>query len=355
MKFLSAILLAMTAAVSLGSTDVENTSSRRFFLEGYIDARYVDYGEYNAVPGRGFSLRRSGLEALAQLTENLEAELKVEARPDQIFLKDALVRWDPFSFGRLTAGQFRRTVLLAGDLSTWNLPLFERTLLHDLMEDLTYEGRDLGIDFRATFTENEHFRIRALAGVFNGDERGEERTDSELLYSLRGTVDIFPAGLTLGGSAVSHRLGMQNASVPEGYSVSSRQNAVSADLSLKRDFGNWYSASLYAEAATGRNWRYADVIAGETAPWFKGAWGTVTCSVHPWNISAVRTISLSAGYEILKENDDLDLNSSRLSLIAAVYPSPNTRVRFGGVRNTIEGALTDTEYTDIVLEAGFRF
>jgi hypothetical protein len=354
MKFLFITVLIISSLTASAAVDVENSLSQAFSINGYVDARFVQFGEYNAVPSRGFSIRRAGIETEADITANFKADVKIEMSPDNIFLKDALVEWNPFDFARGRFGQFRRATLLGGELSTWNLPLMDRPLVYDLREDLAYCGRDLGADLEIALPVFHGVQMTGTAGVFNGDKRGDERTDSELLYSFRGVADILPAGVSLGCSAISHRLGEANSLEPDGYTSSARLFAFSGDISIEHDFSNWYGASLMAEYSTGDNWEYSDVLAGEDPPSFSGLWGSLTASYHPWNVHAIRTVSLTIGYDELKENTDLDMLHRKTSVIGAVYPTENLRLRFGGIRNTIDGLFADDEYTDLLLEASVR-
>ena len=353
MKFIQCVLLFVV--ISFAAIDIENPVCEEFTLGAYLDARYEEFGSYNAVPSRGFSIRRAGLEASALITGNLQTELKIEFRPDEVFLKDALVEWGPLNHARARFGLFRRATLLGGDLSTWDLPLFERPLVYELRENLTYSGRDLGFDACFQIPVSDFLELEGTAGIYNGDARAEEREDSELLYSFRGTAQVLPADLTLGLSAVSHRKGLADLSVPDGYISSGRLYAFSGDLSLEHEFSNWYGASLYAELSTGDNWELCDVLAGEDPPSFLGYWGTVTFSYHPWNVQTIRTISLSLGYDEVKVDTDLDWMDRKVSVIGALYPTDDIRLRFGGVMNTSNSFSSSEEYTDIILEAGFRF
>jgi len=353
MKFIPCALFSV--AVSFAAVDVENPICEKFILEGYLDARYEEFGGYNAVPSREFAIRRAGLEAAAEITGNLQTELKLEFRPDEVFLKDALVEWEPLDSTRGRFGLFRRATLLGGDLSTWDLPLFDRPLIYELREELTYSGRDLGFDARFQFPVFNFLELEGNAGVFNGDERGNEREDSELLYSFRGTAEILPAGLTLGLSAVSHRKGMADLTDPDGYISSERLFAFSGDLSFKHEFNNWYDTQIYAEFSTGDNWEGFDLFAGEDPVRFMGYWGAVTLNYYPWNVQNIRRISISLAYDEAKIDTDLNWLDRKLSVIGAVYPTENTRIRFGGVRNTVEDFNPSREYTDFILEAGFRF
>ena len=351
----AALCLTLTAS---GAVDVENPICDQFRLQGYLDLRYTEFGDYNTVPSREFSIVRSGLEASASLTGNLNAELKVEFRPDELFLKNALVEWSPFPFACGRAGQFRRETLLGGNLSTWDLPLFERPLVYELREELTYGGRDIGMDVEVEFPLGNSIELQGTAGVFNGDERGVDREDNELLYSFRGSAEIIPAGVVIGGSAVAHRQGQADQAEIEGYISSDRLFAFSGDISFEHSFSNWYSLDLFAEYSTGDNWTWCDPIAGEEPPQFNGMWGALSLNYNPWNIPSIHRISLSAGYDRIEENADYsNLYHEKLSLIAAVYPIKNIRFRFGGVRNSVEdfSSAEVQKYTDIIAEAGFRF
>ncbi len=349
------LVFLITAQVALADIDVENSLSEQFKISGYIDAGFTEWGTYNAVPSREFHIQRSGFELNAEFVESLKAKIKIEVQPDELFLKDALVRWDPSSWARVRVGQFKRETLLGGSISSWDLSMFERPLVYDLCENLTYAGRDIGIDLRVDLPRFKGVELRGTAGVYNGDERAEERIDNELLYTFRGEIRIPSIDLTLGGSAASHRQGEQNSAEPSGYSVSARQNAFSADILLDYEISNWYDVSLAAEISKGDNWSEVNVIAGEEAPGFTGVWGTFTTSYHPWNVRGIKTISLSVSYDRLKADTDLSSEHSRISIIGSIYPGDNVRLRFGGVQNIIPGILEDEKYTDIIAEIGLRF
>lgn len=350
------VLLLLVTRGAVADIDVENSLSEKFEISGYIDGGFTEWGEYNAIPSREFSIRRSGFELNAEFVETLKAELKIEIRPDDIFLKDAVIRWDPVSWSRARVGQFKRETLLGGAISSWDLNMFDRPLVYDLCENLTYAGRDIGFDLRVDLPSFSGIELRGTAGVFNGDERAKERVDNEMLYTFRGEIKIPSIDLILGASAASHRQGKEDPD-PSGYAVSARQNAFSADISLDYEISNWYDLSLAAEMSTGDNWSYSyiDVIAGEEAPGFAGFWGTLTAFYHPWNVKGIETISLSISYDKLTENTDLNSERSRMSIIGAVYPSDNIRLRFGGVRNTVLDDPEDDRYTDFIAEVGLRF
>ncbi|MEA3266563.1 MAG: hypothetical protein U9P42_06415 [Candidatus Fermentibacteria bacterium] len=356
-KLLAVVLLA--AQVSTADIDVENNLSEKFKISGYIDARFTGWGLYNTIPSREFSIRRSGCEINARFTEAVEAELKIEARPDELFLKNAVISWDPADWARIRGGQFKRETLLGGELSTWSLNMFERPLVYDLCENLTYAGRDMGLDLRVDIPAFSGMELRGTAGVFNGDERGDQREDNELLYTMRGEI-LFPSiDLTLGASAATHRQGESDPVEPSGYSLSARQNAFAADISIDYEISNWYDITAAAEAVTGDNWDEVNVIAGEEAPSFTGLWGSLTASYHPWNVQGIKTVSLAVSYDTVTPNTDWDSEDSRVSVIGAIYPSNNIRLRFGGVMNknsmVVAGIPVEENYTDFIVEAGIRF
>jgi hypothetical protein len=355
--FYRLLLVTLIAAVAAAADiDLENSRSETFKLAGYLDGGFREWGHYNAVPSREFFVRRSGIAFNARLVENLKVEVKVEVRPDKMFLENAFVLWTPTDWIRTQAGQFKTATLLAGELSYWDLNMFERPLAYNLRKDLTFSGRDVGFDMRIDLPEILGVKVRGTAGVFNGDQRGEERIDNELLYTMRGEIEIpvTSANLTLGASAVSHRQGIK-AENPSGYSLSGRQSAFSADAALTCNLSNWYSFSTTAEFTFGDNWSLVDVISGEDAPRFKGYWGAFTAVFHPWNVHGIKTFSLAAGYDYLSPDSNSVREHTRLSLIGAIYPVENFRLRFGAVRNTVKEVNTNENYTDLIGEVGIRF
>ncbi len=351
-RFLAVALLLSSIAYAV---DVENPLSEKFEICGYIDASYAEWGLYNAVPSREFSIRRSGIELTGEITETFMAELKVEIRPDEVYLKDAAFSWEPVSSVRARIGQFKRETTLGGNISSWQLCVFDRPLVYEFAENLTYTGRDMGLDLSFSLPDFKGCEIRGIAGLFNGDERSAERIDNEMLYSFRGEIEIPSIDLTVGASAVSHRQGMEDTQSLEGYTVSSRMNSISADVSLSYKFSNWFDLSANSEFALGDNWQNYDFLVDVDPPEFSGYWATFTASYHPWDVRGIRTISLTAAYDYLTEDTELDYSRNRVSIIGAVYPSENLRFRFGGVRNSLSEFGADQNYTDFIAEIGLRF
>ncbi len=354
---LNNVLLVLFLAINTASADidVENNHSEGFKISGYFDGGFSEWGSYNTVPSREFTIRRSGFKLYARFVETLRAEIKIEARPDELFLKNAVIQWSPTSWAEIQAGQFKSATLLAGEQSYWSLNMFERPLVYNLRKSLTFSGRDIGSDMRIDIPEFHGVVLSGIAGVFNGDERGEKRVDNELLYTMRGEIEIPSIDLTLGASAASHRQGTDNPEDPSGYSVSGRQNAFSADVSLNCKISNWYGFSATAEVSKGDNWQQADVIAGDEASVFAGYWGNFTAFCHPWRVGGVRTISVSLGYDYLSPDSDNDYHHRRISVIGAVYPSDNIRFRFGGIVHRVDGLPVTDNYTDYIAEVGLRF
>ena len=357
MRTLTVIMLLMGLHSASEAVDVENRLCEKFTLSGYLDLRYSQYGSENIVPSREFSVERAGLETQVDLSSNFSAELKVEINTEEVFLKNAFIEWRPFNFTDFRAGQFRRETLLGSKLSTWDLPLLERPLVHEFREDLTYDGRDLGVDVNIEIPLGDSLEFNGTIGVYNGDERGAEKEDNELLFSFRGEARILPADLTLGGSLVSHRLGQSDSEELYGYITSERFQAYSFDAAWEHALSNLYHLDMYAEYSAGDNWSEFDPYLVSEFPQFKGMWSAVTLSYLPWHIPSIQKISLSLGYDALSENADSDDSHKQVSLIASIYPAENIRVRFGGIRNSIDSSsMTESlEYTDMLAEVSLRF
>jgi len=335
--------------------DVENNNSETFKISGYFDGSFAEWGDYNIVPSREFFVRRAGLEVNADLTELFSTEIKLETRPDEIFLKDVFVAWTPHQDITARFGQFKKENLLAGAISTWNLNMFDRPQIYTFCEDLTFSGRDLGTDLSLELPQFHGMEFSGTAGVFNGEERADERENNELLYNFRGKIDIPAANLALGASVVSHREGIANSTVTSGYTSSARQNAMSADIEFTYKFSNWYEFDLTAEYATGDNWKQVDVIAGENAPSYQAYWATASVTYKPWNIYGINAISLSVTLDKLVENTDLDYCSKHTSVIASIYPTEDFRFRFGAVSKDINDGQIEANYTNYFTEIGLRF
>ena len=351
---LPVVLVLAFASLSFADIDVENDNSDVFKISGYFDGCIAEWGAYNTTPSREIFIRRSGVEINSDLTESIFAEMKVEMRPDEMFLKNAFVGWSPNSNISARFGQFKKENLLAGSISTWNLNMFDRPQVYTFCEDLNYSGRDLGYDLSIKLPEFNGIEMSGTAGVFNGDERAEERDNNELLYTVRGEIAIPSVNLTLGTSVAAHREGIEDAT-PDGYSSSERQTAVSADLAYTIEFSNWYEFGLTGEYATGDNWEQADVIGGDEAPSYESYWGTASFTYKPWNTSGINAISLSVTLDKLIENTEFDYYSKNLSIVAAVYPTEYFRFRFGAVAKDVLEFMDDASYTDYITEIGIRF
>ncbi len=350
------VILLLITQITQADVDVENSNSEQFKVSGYLDGGFTEWGAYNTIPSREFSIRRSGFELSSEFTETLKANLKVEIRPDDIFLKDAVITWDPANWSTARFGQFKKETLLGGNISSWDLSMFDRPLVYDLCENLTYAGRDLGFDLRIKLPEYYGMELRGTAGIFNGDQRADERVDNELLYTFRGEIRIPSIDLILGASTASHRQGMPNYYEPSGYSVSSRQNVISADFSFDYEISNWYDLSLAGEYTTGDNWKRVDVVTGELAPKFKGLWGSLTASYHPWNIQSIKTVSISVSHDYLTPDTELEEQQCITSVMGTVYPTENLRFRFGGQKNSFtENNGFETNFTNFIAEIGLRF
>ena len=357
MRTLISIILLLGLNSAAEAVDVENQLCDRFRLSGYLDFRYSQYGEENTVPSQEFAVERSGLKTLVDLSSNFQAELKIEYNPEEVFLKNAFLEWSPSDFTDFRAGQFRKETILGGELSTWNLPLFDRPLVHEFREDLTYDGRDIGVDAEIEIPLGTDIELNANLGVFNGNERGTEKDDNELLFSFRGETRIIPADLTLGASLVSHRLGESDSEELYGYITTERIQAFSIDAVWEQPLNNSYQLDMFAEYTSGDNWSEFDPYLVEDFPRFSGIWTAAVLNYTPWNISSIHKISLCLGYDRLSENTDSEDSHGQLSFIASVYPVDNIRFRFGGVRNTIKSySLTENlNYTDILAEVSMRF
>ncbi len=351
-------LLLVVIVVSFSAfadIDVENNNSESFKISGYFDGSFAEWGDYNVIPSRDFFVRRAGLEVNADLTELFSTEIKVETRPDEIFLKDVFIAWTPHKNVTARFGQFKKENLLSGSISTWNLNMFDRPQIYTFCENLTYSGRDLGTDISLELPQFYGMEFSGIAGVFNGEERADQHEDNELLYTLRGEIEIPTANLTLGTSVVSHREGIEDSSIPAGYSSSARQIALSADFDFTYELSNWYEFDLTAEYATGDNWKQVDVIAGENAPSYQAYWATASVTYKPWNVSGINAISLSVTLDKLIENTDYDYRSQNLSVVTTVYPTDDLRLRFGAISKDFTAFMEEDNYTDYIAEIGIRF
>ncbi len=137
-----------------------------------------------------FILRRARVDGRWQVLDWLRMDLEFEGS-DGVELKDAYARIEPWSFLKLSVGQFKKPFSRLRLDSPWALVIPERGLLDDTVVRKTshggFGGRDLGAMLSGNFVAG--LKMRYSLGVFNGDGaidgRDEQHTDYVGRFQIR--------------------------------------------------------------------------------------------------------------------------------------------------------------------------
>ena len=336
-NFLSSLLTALVmAATPCGALE----------LSGQVYARYVNLGDVSWGPSSEFLIRRASLTAKAGVGSNIEAELEIEARTDEVYLKDCLVSWSPSEALELVVGNFKKPFCLATTMSNWNLLSVERTLLHHTASDLGYSGRSMGA--MAEFSPPMPLSPGLSLGVFNGP--GEDRERS---YAATAVVEPFP-GLELGGGVSLLRLGEHDPMQPSGYVSSGLLSAFSGHFRFEHAFSGGTSLEVQGEYARGDNWEEADVVYGEIPPAFKSLWISGIARRRLRGVPGIRSLEGGLSWSGVEPGSDSDPGSEVLAPMLGVEITSSARLRFTLVNSSLKGSGGD-DHTDVIAELAVRF
>ncbi len=289
-RFLLTVFLVTAAAQA--DIDVENVKAENFTLSVYAKVRFSEFGGTLVMPDRSFSIESSGLKADFEVTDNTRGQLQLEIRPDNVFLKDCYVLWEPLDFLGIQAGRFKKPFCLNTLTSTWNLQSIGHSITHRKLTDLLYSNRDIGSV--AIFDPGSAFLPVFTFGVFNGSP-GALNQDNEIQYAGRAEIEL-PYDITVGADFTSLRFGKEDLGTLNGYILSARQTAIGADLQFETDLGKKFSMLMRGEIVKGNNWAAVNVIEGDNPPEFQTWWftGGVTWKTDKPSLESV-TASLSMG------------------------------------------------------------
>lgn len=341
MKFITGLCPGIIYALMLIAS---SSGAVEFSGQAYI--RYSDWGHITAGPSSEFHIRRASITAETRILHNLSVELEVETRPDEAYLKDCIVAWSPWSSLEISLGRFKKPFCIGTTTSNRRLLSVERPLTHDLVSDLGYSGRSVGV--MTVFRPPLPFAPGISAGVFNGPGN-----DREKMYVLRAEFE--PLGdLTLGGSYSVLRLGEPNPMLPSGYIVSDRMGALSAHLRYRPDITDDIGVSIDGEYIRGDNWDSADVVYGESPPAFETRWLAATVELRLRDVPGIRSLEGGLAWSERKPEVHAESRSSALAPMLGVAVSRNSRVRLTAISRSLHGVTTQ-EYTDYIAELMVRF
>jgi hypothetical protein len=348
---LFAVLIFLFPCCVLAVIDVENSDAESFTLSCSVFARYSVYGERNVIPDEEFSIRRASLTAEFELSDALDGELQVETRPTEVYLKDCYLNWEPLAWAGVRVGQFKKPFCRGSMTSGWNLLTMDRSLMHQLVSDLRFSGRDLGVQF--TLAPPGDLMPVITGGIFNGAPIGTPKDNNEKQLAGRCTFTL-PWGIELSGGVSSVRLGEADPLEPSGYVFSTRQWCIGGDVCFSRNVTPDLEIRGEAEYIRGPNWSLVNIILGEEPPDFSGFRAACGGMFDLSSVPGLRSLEANMGYEMMKP-DSTDAEETLLSPVIGVWFSPGIRVRAGAEIHSFSGMAGVENYTDYILEAAVRF
>ena len=338
-------VLIVTAA-ALADVDVENDNAENFTLSVYARIRFSEFGGALVIPDRSFGIESAGLTADFDITDNTEGQLQLEIRPDDIFLKDCYILWEPFDFLGAQAGRFKKPFCLNTLTSTWDLQAIDHSITHRELSDLLYSGRDIGsvliLDPRFEYLPTCTF------GIFNGSPDALIQ-NNEIQYAGRAEFEL-PYDIVVGADLTSLRLGEEDEFSVEGYSFSPRQTAMGADLQFETELGKDFLFLIRGEFVRGDNWPLANVIEGDVPPEFQTWWftGGITFETDKPSLESI-SASLSMG----SWEPDRSVGSREDELVITLSVDTGTPVTFRAAMaaHRPHNIMFEEDRTDYILEA----
>ncbi len=343
-RILLTVFITITAAHA--DIDIENDMAENFTLSVYARIRFSDFGGALVIPDRTFSIESAGLTADFDITNNTEGQLQLEVKPDEIFLKDCFILWEPFDFLGVQAGKFKKPFCLNTITSTWDLQAIDHSITHRELKDLVYSGRDIGSVFivNPDITGSPELSI----GIFNGSPDSLNQ-DNEIQYVGRAEFEL-PWNIIVGADLTTLRFGEENEYSVEGYICSAKQIAMGGDLEFAAELSRDFSLLIRGEFIRGDNWALADVIEGDDPPEFQTWWFT---SGIAWKTDKPSLESISASISMASWEPDRSVGSREDELIFTLSfdtGCPLT-VRAAMVNHRPHNIIFEQNRTDYILEA----
>ena len=336
----------LITAAPLADVDVENERAENFTLSAYARIRFSEFGGALIMPDKSFEIQSAGLSADFDINDNINGQLQLEIRPDDIFLKDCYILWEPIDFLGVQAGRFKKPFCLNTLTSTWDLQAIDHSITHAELSDLLYSNRDIGSVL--ILDPESEFLPLVTFGIFNGSPNAQNQ-DNEIQYSGRAEFEL-PWDIILGADFTSLRFGEEDEYSVEGYIYSAKQIAMGGDLQFETELGRDFSLLLRGEFIRGDNWAAVNVIAGDDPPEFQTWWftGGVT-----WKTDKPSLESISASLSMGSWEPDRSMNSREDEFTFTVSfdtGSPVT-IRAAMVNHRPHNIIFEQNRTDYILEA----
>jgi hypothetical protein len=346
-RFLLVVFLVTTAAMA--DVDVENEEAESFTLSAYARIRYSEFGGALTIPDRSFGIESAGITADFEIVDNVEGQLQLETKPDDIFLKDCYLLWQPFDILEVQAGCFKKPFCLNSLTSTWDLQAIDHSITHRELSDLLYSGRDIGSAF--IFDPGITGLPEIYLGIFNGSSDWINQ-DNELQYTARAEFGL-PLDITIGADFSTLRFGEENLQSTDGYIVSARQSAFGGDLEFETDLSKEFSLLFRSEFLRGDNWADADVIEGETAPGFQTWWCTAGVS---WKTDKPFVDNIAASFSLASWKPDrtVDRREDEITFTLTLDTGTPLTLRAAAISSRPHNVPFEDDHTDFVLEAALH-
>jgi hypothetical protein len=341
------LLIAFLIASSvLADVDVENNSAENFTLSVYARIRFSQFGGALVMPDKSFGIESAGLTADFDITDNTEGQLQLEIRPDDIFLKDCYILWEPFNFLGIQAGKFKKPFCLNTLTSTWDLQAIDHSITHRELSDLLYSNRDIGSVF--LLDPESEFLPAVTFGIFNGSPDAMNQ-DNEIQYVSRAEFEL-PCDIIVGADLTSLRFGEEDEFSVEGYRFSAKQMAMGGDLQFETELGSDFSLLVRGEFVRGDNWLLANVIEGDDPPEFQTWWFTGGIT---WKTDKPSLESISASLSMGSWEPDRSVGSREDELVITLSIDTGTPVtlRAAMVNHRPHNIMFEEDRTDYILEA----
>ena len=340
------LTLFVITAAALADVDVENDNAENFTLSAYARIRFSEFGGALVMPDRSFCIESAGLTADFGITDNTEGQLQLEIRPDDIFLKDCYILWEPFNFLGVQAGKFKKPFCLNTLTSRWDLQAIDHSIAHRELSDLLYSNRDIGSVL--ILDPESGFLPVCTFGVFNGSPDARNQ-DNEIQYAGRAEFEL-PYDIIVGADLTTLRFGEEDEFSVDGYRCSAKQMAMGGDLQFETDLGRDFSFLVRGEFARGDNWLLADVIEGDIPPEFQTWWFTGGIA---WETGKPSLESISASLSMGSWEPDRSVGSREDELVITLSVDTGTPVTFRTaiVNHRPHNIMFEEDRTDYILEA----
>lgn len=307
------------------------TSGKQLCLSGYTQ---LELGIFQPAAGKnsGASLRRIRFSLSGELTKQWQYLFQADFASSPKAL-DAYVRFSPFTFFNMAAGQFKIPFSRESLNSSSNLQFIDRPQVVEALCARSTDvlgnqyGRDIGIQLGGSITGQERTRLLDYAaGVFDGS--GINSSDNNSAKDFCGRVILHPlAGLDVGGSC--------NNGYDKWGSPASNQRRTRLGL----EFGYVYQSVDLA----------GEYIAGYDGPIKRDGWYVQT----GWFLIR-KVLQVAARYDAFDDNVSLEgMTTVNYVLGVNCFFTPTVKLQANYIMVREENAQKNNDVVEMQLQFGF--